>query len=686
MTTTIASTSSTSTPPLTTQGIGSGLDIASIVDKLVSVASAPLTALQNQETAYQTKLSAFGQVTSALSTFQSTVATLTTPSAFATFAASIGDSSIATVSVDNTKSSALSAGSHTLKVSQLADSQRTASSTIASDTTTVGTGTITIDVGSWDSNYTTFAPNAAVGSKTITIDATNNSLSGVRDAINKAGAGVVASIVNDGTGDRLVLTGSNTGAANGFRISTSDADGNNTDNAGLSQIAFDPSVTGGTAQTQHLSDAVNANFSIDGLAITKPGNTVSDSIAGLTLNLAKVDTTGTTFAISRDTSSATKAISNFVSAYNTIASGIATLTSYDSTTQTAGTLNGDSSIRLVSTRLASALAAVIPTGGTNTDLNDLGITFGKSGQLTLDSTKLASALASDPDSVGKVFAKTGTADDALVSYTDSTDKTQDGAHALTVSQLATKGTLTGSASAGLAITAGVNDTLEITLDNVTSTITIPSGTYSDASALATAVQAQINGSSDFKTVASSAVVSANNGVLTIGSARYGSASAVSVDGNGASNLLGSSPTSVAGLDVAGTLDGVAFIGTGQTATGATSTNAEGLKISITGGTIGSRGNLTLTRGIAASVNDLLTQFLDPTNGLLTTATSGLNTQITNVKAQEAAWTPRLDAIRAQYTAQYNAMDALVASLNTTSSYLTTQLAAISASINNINGK
>ncbi len=82
----------------------------------------------------------------------------------------------------------------------------------------------------------------------------------------------------------------------------------------------------------------------------------------------------------------------------------------------------------------------------------------------------------------------------------------------------------------------------------------------------------------------------------------------------------------------------------------------------------------------------MTQFLDPTNGLLTTATDGLNKQIANVKAQEDAWTPRLDAIRAQYTAQYNAMDSLVASLNTTSSYLTTQLAAISASINNINGK
>ena len=682
MSTTIAS--SASTAPVTTQGVGSGLDIASIVDKLVTVASAPLTALQTQETAYNTKLSAFGQVSSALSTFQSTIAPLTTTAAFQSFAASVGDSTIASVSIDSTKSSALTAGSHTLTVSQLADSQRTASSAFTDTTSAVGTGSITIATGTWNSGYSTFTPNGTVGSKTITIDSTNNSLAGIRDAINAAGAGVTASIVNDGTGSRLVLNGSATGAANGFKITTSDSDGNNLDASGLSQIAFDPTASGGTPQTTHLSNAVNANFTIDGLAISKPSNTVSDAIAGLTIGLTKVDTTGTTFAISRDTSAATTAITNFVSAYNTIESGISTLTAYNATSNTAGTLNGDSTTRLISTRLQSLIATVVPTGGSITNLNDLGITFGSDGQLKLNTTKLASALASDPNSVSKVFAKTGTVADSLVGYTSATDKTQAGSHALVVSQLATQGTLTGSAAAGLTITAGVNDALNVTLDNVTSTITIPAGSYSDASSLAAAVQSQINGTSAFSTLGSSATVTAANGVLSFGSNRYGSASNVSLGGNAAAGLIGSSPTATTGLDVAGTLDGVSFTGSGQTATGATGTTADGLKLSITGGAIGSRGTVTLTRGIAASVSDALTQFLDPTSGLLTSATTGLNTSITNVKAQEAAWTPRLDAIRAQLNAQYNAMDALVASLNTTGSYLTTQLAAITAQINNSN--
>jgi flagellar hook-associated protein 2 len=224
----------------------------------------------------------------------------------------------------------------------------------------------------------------------------------------------------------------------------------------------------------------------------------------------------------------------------------------------------------------------------------------------------------------------------------------------------------------------------VTLDNVTATVKIPPGTYSDASALATAVQSKINGTSDFSSLGSSIVVTNSGGVLSFTSQRYGSASNVAIGGNGSAGLVGSSPTATAGLDVAGTMDGIAFAGSGQTATGAAGSNADGLKLSITGGALGARGTLTLTRGIAASVNDTLTQFLDPTNGLLTAATDGLNQSIADLKTQEDAWGPRLDALRAQYTAQYNAMDALVASLNSTGSYLTQQITAIQNMTNGIN--
>ena len=681
MTTTISS----NTASVTTQGIGSGLDIASIVDKLVSVESAPLNQLKTREAAYQTKVSAFGAARGVLASFQNAVTSLSSPTAFSSFAASINDSSIAAVSIDTTKSSALSVGTHTLRVDALASSQKTAAAGVASTSTVIGTGSITIDIGSWNSGYTTFTPNAGVGSKTITIDASNNSLLGVRDAINQAGAGVTASIVNDGSGNRLVLSSTATGAANGFRVSTVDSDGNNLDASGLSQLAFDPTASGGTPQTAHVADASNANFSLDGLAISKPNNNVSDAIAGLNINLASVSTTATAFTIARDTTTAKSNVNSFVSAYNSLVGTLGQLTSYDSTSKTAGVLNGDSSIRLITTQLQKLVASVVPTGGSLTNLNDIGIKFTSDGTLTTDDAKLSAALASDPDSVGKLFATTATASDSLVSFNGSTTKTQEGSHPLTVSQLATHGSLTGSTAANLTIGAGVNDTFAITVDNVATTITIPPGTYADANALASAVQGQINGTTALSSTGSSVAVTSSGGVLNITSQRYGSASSIIVgNGNGAAGLFGTTTTGTAGVDVAGTLDGVAFVGQGQIATGATTTSGEGLALTITGGLTGNRGSVNFNRGIAGNLNTVLTQYLDTTNGLVAAATDGLNKSITDLQSQEDAWNTRLVAIRARLTAQYNAMDTLVASLNSTSSYLTQQLDALKKSTSSSN--
>ncbi len=675
MTTTIPSAN---TGAVTTQGVGSGLDIAGIVDKLVSVEAAPLNRIKAQETAYQTKLSAYGAARGALASFQTSVSALADPAAFSSFAATIGDSTLASVAVDPTQSGSLSAGTHTLRVDSLATSQRTASTGVPATSTIIGTGTLTIDIGSWNSDYSSFTPNADAGSKTITIDSSNNTLVGIRDAINGAAAGVSAAIVNDGSGNRLVLSGSSTGNTQGFRVTTADGDGGNLDAAGLSQLAFDPTAAGGTAQTQRLANAANAAFSIDGIAISKPDNHVTDAIAGLTIDLTKADTaTTTTFNIARDIATAKTGITNFANAYNSIVANLASLTSYDSTSKTAGVLNGDSSLRLIKTRLQSLVASVVPTGGSVTMLADIGITFNASGKLDVDAAKLGKVLTGDPGAVSRLFAKTGAAGDAQVAYTDSTAKTQVGNHALSVSQLATRGTITGSSAAALTITAGVNDSLAITIDNLSATITLAPGSYSDASALATQVQAKINGTAAFSAAGSSVSASASGGVLTLTSQRFGSASSVTTDGgSGAVSLFGSAPSLAGGRDVAGTIDGVAFAGSGQTAIGAASTSAEGLKVAITGGVTGSRGTIAFNRGIAAQLNDVLTQFLDTTNGLVTAATDSINSSITHLKKSEDDWNTRLISIRARYTAQYNAMDTLVAKLNGTASYLTQQITAI----------
>ena len=675
----MATTISSTTSGITTQGVGSGLDIAGIVDKLMSVEQIPLTRLQQKESSYQTKLSAFSAARGMLSTFQNSVASLAVPTAFSSFAAAIGDDSVATVAIDSTRSGSLSAGTHTLRVDRLATSQRTASTGFPATSTAIGTGTLTIDIGGWDAGYTTFTPNGTAGSRTITIDPSNNTLSAIRDAINQAAAGVTASIVNDGNGNRLVLSSTATGATNGFRITTSDADGNDVDASGLSQIAFDP--PSGTTASTHLADAANASFTLDGLLISKAGNHVTDVVEGLSLDLKHEDpTTTTTFTISRDTATVKKNVSGFVSAYNALVGNLGTLTGYNASTKVAGLLNGDPSIRLITQKLQAIAASVIPTGGSVTALNDVGVKFTNTGTLELDDAKFTAALARDPDAIGRLFAKTGTPSDSLVQYTGSTDKTQVGNHSVGVTALATHGGLVGSAAAGLTITAGVNDVFGITVDNVATTITLRPGTYASADALAAAVQSQINGDTAISGASSSVTVSQSGGVLSIGSARYGSASSVVIgNGNGATGLFGSAPTSTTGGDVSGTIDGITFLGSGQTATGATTTSAEGLKLTIAGGGTGARGNVVFNRGLAAQLDDVLTQFLDKNDGVISTATDSINASIKDLQAREQDWSTRLVAIRARYTAQYNAMDALVASLNSTSTYLTQQLDALSKS-------
>lgn len=670
MATTISSTGSS----VTTQGIGSGLDIAGIVDKLMTVEQAPLTRLQKQEAAYQTKLSAYSAAKSMLSTFQTSVSALVDPIAFSSFSSKIVDESVAGVTIDTTKSGSLSAGTHTLRVDRLAASQRTASAALASAATPIGSGTLTIDIGSWNAGYTNFTPNTTAGSRTITIDAGNDTLAGVRDAINQANAGVTASIVNDGTGNRLVLASTATGAANGFRITAADADGNAVDAAGLSQLAFDPAS--GTSASSHIADALDASFSLDGLAVTKADNHVTDVIDGLTIDLKAADATKTTaFSIARDTAAVKKNIAGFVSAYNGIVGNLASLTSYNAATKTAGVLNGDPSIRIVGQRLQAIVAAAVPTGGAVTTLADVGVKFTSTGTLEVDDARLTAALAKDPDAIGRLFAKTGVASDALVQYKDSTAKTQAGTHPITVNALASRGQAVASSAAGLVVTAGVNDTLALTVDNVPLSLTLAPGTYPSAAALATAIESKINGTPALASVGSRVGVSATAGVLTITSQRYGSSSSVVVDGgNGAGGLFGSSPTSTSGGDVSGTIDGTAFIGSGQVATGATSSRAEGMKLAVTGGATGSRGTVSFNRGLAAQIDDMLDDVLD-SDGALASSTDGVNASIKDLQKREESWNTRLIAIKARYTAQYNAMDKLVASLNNTSTYLAQQIAS-----------
>ncbi|MBK4733516.1 flagellar filament capping protein FliD [Noviherbaspirillum pedocola] len=661
---------------ISSPGIGSGLDVNSLVSQLMTQESQPLTLLQKKEATYQSQVSALGQVKSALSSFQSALDGLTDVKSFQAVKATVGDSAVMTASA----SSSAAPGSYALEVTQLAQAQKLVSAGQASTSAAIGTGTITFDFGtvsggSLDAStgkYTgaSFASSGS-GSKSVTIDSTHATLSGIRDAINAAGMGVTASIVNDGSAapNRLVLTNSATGAASSMKISVSG------DAALSSLLSQDPA---GSQAMQQTIAAQDAKFSIDGLAVTKPSNHVTDLIDGVTLDLTKTNAgSPTTLSVARDTASASSAVKKFVDAYNAASKTLTDATSYNAETKTAAVLNGDSTVRNLQTRMRSMLSNVVAGGGAYSRLADIGVSFQKDGTLALDSAKLNKALTSNFNDVASLFAVAGNASDALVSYQDATPATKAGTYAVSVSRLATQGSLVGSSALGsTTITAGVNDSLTVNLDGNSATITLKPGDYQTASALALQIESQINGNSAFSD--SGVAVSADSSnVLSFTSNRYGSASKITLAGTAAANLVGASPVASDGVDVAGTINGMAASGSGQKLTGANGDASEGLSMLVTGGAIGDRGTIRYAKGYASQLDDLIAGVLD-TDGSISAHTKGINAAIKAVQKQEDAMSQRLTLRETALRAQFNALDTQLSGLTATSTYLTQQLAAIKA--------
>lgn len=309
---------------ISSPGIGSNLDIKTIVSQLMAVERQPLALLDVKEASYNAQLSAFGSLKGALTSLQQAAQTLNLSTTYSAVKASVADSGI----LDAGISGAAAAGAYDIEVKSLAQSQKLISTGYGGMDTVVGSGTIKIAFGSYSDSASppvAFTANPDKAEQTIAIDSSNNTLQGIRDAINKAKIGVTATIINDGASYRLSLTSDETGTKNALKISVAESGA-----AGLSQLAYDGSAGGVSNMTQNVA-AKDAVVKVDGITITKSSNTITDAIQGVTLNLRKETLSGVTtrLTIAADTSSVTSAINNFVKAYNGVNSMIASYTAYD---------------------------------------------------------------------------------------------------------------------------------------------------------------------------------------------------------------------------------------------------------------------------------------------------------------------------------------------------------------------
>ena len=668
---------------LTATGIGSGLDIESLVTQLVAAERAPTDSrLTRQESRLTAELSAFGAFKGALAGFQNSLADLTNLAKFGQYTATSSNSEQVGVSAG----SKATAGSYELAVSQLARAHSLASGSFAATTDAVGTGTLTFRFGTTDytpadpgpQSYNGFTVNAGRGVATIAIDAGNNTLAGVRDAINEADIGVKAAIVNDGSGYRLLLSSAQTGAANSLEITVDDTgDGNHVDAAGLSALAFNS----GAANMGQTVAAQDALFSINGLGISSAENQARNAIDGVTITLKEL--TGTapvTLTIAENRDSVKTAISNLIAGYNSFNQTVNSLMAYNAETRSASPLQGDFSARSIASQLRQTLSnAVAGFNGPFSSLSEIGITTESNGNLKLDSVRLDKILVENFDQIAGLFAQVGFPGDSSISYVSASDKTAVGSYLVNVSQLASKGQLLGAVAAFPLDIDADNDNFSIKVNGVDSaSISLTQGNYANGDALAAEIQSRINGDSALAAAGIAVSVVFNGDHLEITSSQYGSASTVeitSVDTATTAELGLATGVGTTGLDVAGTIGGATATGRGQLLTGGVGSGSEGLQLLIEGALTGSRGHVEFSRGIAFQLNELISGYLEP-DGVLASRTDGIQGRVEDISDKREVLDRRIEALEIRYRAKFNALDTLLSQLSTTSDFLTQQLAAL----------
>lgn len=375
---------------ITSVGVGSGLELEDLLTKIIDAERTPASnRIKLKEAQVTASISALGSLKSTLADFQSALTKLRNPDFFNAKSATSSDSTLFTA----TAQAGADLSSYAIEVIQMAKAHKVASANFANANATVGSGKLTIGVGS-----NSFDIDVAAG----------DSVAKIRDTINAVpNSGVRASLLtvsdgNGGTATKLVLTATQGGTANAITVSAADDDGDNTDAAGLSAL-----VSGNLTE---IDAAQNGIITIDGFEVTSSNNTFADAISGVSITILKEPTDAATpltgrLTVGGDRSAGKAAVEGFVANYNALITVLNQLTNYDSSTQTRGLMSGDSSISAIESKIRQVLSESVSGGAAGMDnLAMLGISTNRDGSLKLDDTKLSAALKDRYTDVGTLFS------------------------------------------------------------------------------------------------------------------------------------------------------------------------------------------------------------------------------------------------------------------------------------------
>ncbi|GAA3954087.1 flagellar filament capping protein FliD [Allohahella marinimesophila] len=647
-------------------GIGSGVLTSDLIDKLASAEREPTELRLDVKTEKaETQLSDFGRIKSAVSDLRLSARTLATADAFG---AAVGESTSDAVAL--TAGSAAKPGSYQIEVSKLATAQSLASASFTDkDTTPVGAGTLQIQVGDKLTN--------------VTIDSSSNTLDGLAKAINDSNSGANASVLFNGTGYQLVIASKETGLANAVTITATDSDGNSADTAGLSQFnsnATNPNMT----ETMPGQDA---EFRVNGLALTRPTNSFDDVIPGSTLKLTDVTTAPATVTIRADSEKATERMQDFVDKYNALKEIINEVTAFNASSGEKGSLLGNSAVRSIAADMRSVIGNMVPglEKANVRSLAEIGVsTNATTGLLEFNSSKFSEKLTAYPEDVAGLFSEQGRTTDASVTYSGGSINTKVGSYGINVTQMATKGAYTGASPlAASTVIDADNGVFSISVDGKNSSeITLTAGTYTQAEMISE-IQKQLDANAGLQSAGVAAKASLGpGGELLLSSTVYGKTSNVSIMSTGvntAASLGLSVGAGVAGLDVEGTINGQKATGTGQYLR-SDEGDSSGLRVQITGGTIGDRGQVSYIEGVGDQMVDRINNMLSA-RGSLSVAIEGFNTEIGQIKEDRQKLDLRIESLTARLVKQFSAADSLVSRLNNTGDFLTAQLKAMAPGAN-----
>ena len=768
-----------------------GFDVPGAVDGLLAVKKFEISQLQKKQDAITARQDALLKINDALVALRDVSRTMSDSASFFGYSASLSsNSSTVTASslLDVSGTSGLSAGQHSIVVSQIAQAERLSSSVAVKDAngTAISSATTALNMSG------TFQLAGA----TVTVSA-GDSLNDIAATINQlntgsAGTGVTASVMKVAANDyRLVLASDTTGAT-GFTLSGAALD------AAGSLAGLNLGATGQSNAYQTLQAAQDANISIDGLAMSRSSNTITDALSGVTLSLKQADPTVTVnMSIGVDQTALRNNVQSFVDAYNSIQSLIAEQYKFDPNTGVGGVLSGDPLLSNIQTSLASSLLQSVP--GLATDRNSLvmiGVEPDQHGQLTINADLFDNFLANDPNAIRDVFVAQGSSSNNQLQFLFNGLDTPSGTYSVNITQAASKATLTGttdlttglaanesititdngsSRAATVALTAGQTQSqivaalnAELSKDyteqhqlstaltaagvpatgattlavlglgvaagdtiSISGTLrsgTAVSGSYTvldpavdTLSGLLTAIQSTFNQEvtasidatgkitvTDTATGDSqlSIALTANNqggGTLNFGSdtivtnGRYalpvqavlsGNGIALEASSYGASGSFsvtqsvdglgfGALTSSATGVDVAGTINGLAATGSGQSLTGSSGI-VDGLALFYTGSATGAVGDITLSLGAGSVLGSLLDTFGNPITGLVTSAVQSEQTTYDDIAKHIDALNKQMEQQRVTLTKQFTSMQQALNSLQASSDFLTQQVNAANA--------